>query len=167
MIPRGRFFVSCGFTSGTTKGISVSIRNAPELSTITAPRDAAMGAHSADTSSGTSNIATSMPSNASGESATTVSSSPRHFNFLPALRAEAIKRISPHTSVRSLRIESITVPTAPVAPTTASDGFFIGQYRHKQRPQLDRHRVQKQCGQPLLHVLNQLRGRRLRCEFLM
>ena len=95
IIPLGRFLISFGFTSGTTNGTFLSIRNAPELSTTTAPRCAAIGAHSAEISSGTSNIAISIPSKASGESATTVSSSPRQINFLPALRADAIRRISP------------------------------------------------------------------------
>ena len=87
--------MSLGLTSGTTSGTFLSMRKAPELSTTTAPRFAAIGAHSAEISSGTSNIAISMPSKASGESATTVSSSPRQVNFLPALRADAIRRISP------------------------------------------------------------------------
>ena len=139
IIPLGRFLASFGLTSGTTNGTFGSIRKAAELSTTTAPRSTAMGAHSAETSSGTSNIATSMPSNASGDSATTVNSSPRHINFLPALRADAINRISPHTSLRSDKMLSMTVPTAPVAPTTASDGFFelffllIGQFLHIRR----------------------------------
>ena len=101
------------------------MRNAPELSTATAPRAAAIGAHSAETSSGTSNIATSTPSNASGVSAITVSSSPRQMSFLPALRAEAIRRISPQTSARLERMSSITVPTAPVAPTIARVGLRL------------------------------------------
>ena len=54
-------------TSGTTSGTSGSIRNAPELSTAIAPRDTATGAHSALISSGTSNIAMSTPSKASGD----------------------------------------------------------------------------------------------------
>ena len=95
IIPLGRFLISFGFTSGTTRGTFLSMRKAPELSTTTAPRCAAIGAHSADISSGTSNMAISIPSKASGDKATTVSSSPRHINFLPALRADAIKRISP------------------------------------------------------------------------
>ena len=74
IIPFGLFFAAFGLTSGTTKGTFGSIRNAPELSTTIAPRDTAMGAHFAEISSGTSNIATSIPSNASGESATTVNS---------------------------------------------------------------------------------------------
>ena len=144
IIPRGRCLTISGFTSGTTSGTSASIRNAPELSTTTAPRDAAMGAHSAEISSGTSNIATSMPSNASGDNATTVSSSPRHLSFFPALRADAIKRISPQTSARSDKMLSITVPTAPVAPTTANDGFvLIVLCRHKQLLQFDQHLVRR------------------------
>ena len=61
MIPFGRRLTSSGLTSGTTSGTSGSILKAPELSTQIAPRDAAIGAHSAETSSGTSNIATSIP----------------------------------------------------------------------------------------------------------
>ncbi|CAB4832811.1 unannotated protein [freshwater metagenome] len=159
IIPLGRFLISCGLTSGTISGTSASIRNAPELSTTTAPRAAAIGAHSAEISSGTSNIATSMPSKASGDSATTVSSWPRHISFFPALRAEAIKRISPHTSLRSDKILSMTVPTAPVAPTTANDGFFIGQCLHRQGPRCYRHRAEKQYGPPLPRALNQPGGR--------
>ena len=168
IIPRERFFVSCGFTSGTTSGTSESIRNAPELSTTTAPRETAIGAHSAETSSGTSNIATSMPSNASEVRATTVSSSPRQINFLPALRADAIRRISPQTSVRVERMSSITVPTAPVAPTTARDGLrFIGQIPRKQLLQFDQHRVRKQCVLPLRHARDLMHDKQWRYEFQM
>ena len=63
MMPFGRTAALPGLTSGTTNGTCGSIRNAPELSTTTAPRSAATGAHRADTSSGTSNMATSTPSN--------------------------------------------------------------------------------------------------------
>ncbi len=65
MMPFGRLATFSGLTSGTTSGTSGSIRNAPELSTTTAPRATATGAHCADTSSGTSNMATSMPSKTS------------------------------------------------------------------------------------------------------
>ena len=159
IIPRGRFLISCGFTSGTTRGTSASIRNAPELSTTTAPRDAAIGAHSFEISSGTSNIATSIPSKLSGVNATTVNSSPRHMSFLPALRADAIKRISPQTSGRSDKIPSITVPTAPVAPTTASEGLLIDQNPHIQRPHSDRHLSQRQYGPLELHARYRPGGR--------
>ena len=143
------------------------MRNAPELSTTTAPRDAAIGAHSAEISSGTSNIATSIPSKLSGVSATTVNSSPRHINFLPALRADAINRISPHTSVRSDKMPSITVPTAPVAPTTAKDGFLlIDQCLRRQLLRQIQHRAGKQYVQLLRPFLDHSRGKELRCGFL-
>src|SRR5205823_11472835 len=100
MIPFGRLPTCSGLISGTTSGTSGSIRNAPELSTATAPRSAAIGAQVAEISSGTSNMATSTPSNASGASGCTVSSSPRTTIVLPADRAEAIRRISPHTFLR-------------------------------------------------------------------
>ena len=121
-MPLGRRARCSGLTSGTTSGTSGSIRKAPELSTATAPRAAATGAHCAETSSGTSNMATSMPSNASSDSATTSVSRPRTVSCRPADRAEAISRISPQTSSRVDSRSSITVPTAPVAPTTASEG---------------------------------------------
>ena len=121
-IPLGRRPRSSGLTSGTTSGTSGSIRKAPELSTATAPRAAATGAHCAEISSGTSNMATSMPSKASTERATTSVSRPRTISFRPAERGEAISLISPQTSSRVDSRSSITVPTAPVAPTTASAG---------------------------------------------
>src|SRR5262245_37653708 len=122
MMPFGRLRSCSGLISGTTSGTSGSIRNAPELSTATTPRDTAIGAHSAETSSGTSNIATSTPSNASGARACTVSSSPRTTIVLPAERDDATRRISPHRFLRELSSSHITVPTAPVAPTTANVG---------------------------------------------
>ncbi|CAB4582262.1 unannotated protein [freshwater metagenome] len=156
IIPFGRSLVFSPFTSGTTSGTPGSIRNAPELSTAMAPRAAAIGAHCAETSSGTSNMATSTPSNTSGASACTVTSSPRTINFLPALRADAINLISPQTSSRSVNRPSITVPTAPVAPTTASVGFFaiIVPFHHKQ-PLHHQHLSQTRC--ELLALLYQCR----------
>jgi hypothetical protein len=115
--------IASGLTSGTTSGTSGSIRKAPELSTTVAPFATAIGAHSADTSSGTSNMATSTPANAFSDSATTVTSWPRTRSFLPADRGDAMSRISPQASSRIDRIVSITVPTAPVAPTTARVGL--------------------------------------------
>src|SRR5579862_10064610 len=123
MIPFGRRARCSGLISGTTSGTSGSIRNAPELSTATAPRSAATGAHSAETSSGTSNMATSMPSNASSLSAMTSVSRPLTMSWRPADRGEAISLISPQMSWRLVSRSSMTVPTAPVAPTTASAGL--------------------------------------------
>ena len=42
---------------------------------------------------------------------------------------EAITRISPHTLARELNNSSMTVPTEPVAPTTASVGSGTRAYR--------------------------------------
>lgn len=122
MIPRGRIRVVCGLTSGTTRGTSGSIRKAPELSTTITPLAAAIGAQCAATSSGTSNIATSTPSRAASLSAATSTSSPRTASLRPAERGEASRRISPQMSACWDRIWSMTRPTAPVAPTTASVG---------------------------------------------
>ena len=77
IIPRGRFCVCSAFTSGTTSGTSESIRNAPLLSTATTPLAAAIGAQMAEISSGTSNIATSTPSNAVSVNSSTTTSWPR------------------------------------------------------------------------------------------
>ncbi len=137
MMPFGRLRAARALTSGTTRGTSGSIRNEPELSTAIAPRSAAIGAHSAETSSGTSNIATSTPSNTSGASAWTSTSSPRTGSLRPAERAEATSRISPQTFCRVDRIWRITVPTAPVAPTMASEGrslSVIGLYLRRRLP---------------------------------
>ena len=70
-------------------------------------------------------MATSMPSKASSDSAITSVSRPRTVSRRPAERGEAISLISPQTSSRVESRSSITVPTAPVAPTTASVGPVI------------------------------------------
>ncbi len=152
MIPRGRSAAACAFTSGTTSGTSASIRKAPELSTAIAPRDAATGAHCLETSSGTSNMAMSTPSKTSGVSASTSTSPPRSRSLRPADRVEAISRISPQISGRSPSSESITVPTAPVAPTTASvgrlpaAGAVIDRSPRTRLPDCQDRRVRTHCG---------------------
>src|SRR5665647_2692104 len=149
MMPLGRLRTWAGLTSGTTSGTSGSIRKAPELSTTTAPCDTAMGAHCAAISSGTSNMATSTPSKASEVISWTTTSSTRTLRTLPAERAEARRRISPQTSERWLRMLSMTVPTVPVAPTTARVGLRLLIVRYLHRPRL-RHRQsqdQRPCAQ--------------------
>src|SRR6185312_10206757 len=125
MIPFGRSKAACGLTSGTTSGTWGSERNAPELSTTMTPRSAATGAQTAETSSGTSNIARSTPSKASGVSSWTVTWSPRIVTCLPAERADAIGRTSPQMSGRVETISHMVVPTAPVAPTIARVGRAV------------------------------------------
>ncbi len=94
-MPSGRSAASPGLTSGTTSGTWGFIRKVPDLSMTIAPRSAAIGTQVADTSSGTSKIAMSTPSNTSGARAWTATSSPRTDSSLPAERAEATRRISP------------------------------------------------------------------------
>src|SRR5262245_3477806 len=67
-------------------------------------------------------MATSTPSKTSALSAWTAVWRPRTRSWRPAERAEATRRISPQTSSLVESRSSITVPTAPVAPTTASAG---------------------------------------------
>ena len=135
IIPLGLFLACSGFTSGTTSGTSGSIRKAPELSTATAPLEAAIGAQISEISSGTSNIAISIPSKDSGVSSTTVSSSPCTKIFLPADLAEAISLISPQMFSRLLMMSIMAVPTAPVAPTKARFALAISvQFQRKQLP---------------------------------
>ena len=110
------------------------MRKAPLLSTATTPLLAAIGAHLAETSSGTSNMATSTPSNASSVNSSTTTSWPRTCKTFPAERLDASNLMSPQTSGRVESKSSITVPTAPVAPTTAKVGFLaitIALFRRK------------------------------------
>src|SRR5664280_1039230 len=116
MMPRGRCRAASGLTSGTTSGTSSSIRKAPELSTTTAPYDAATGAHCADTSSGTSNIATSTPAKTSGASACTSTSVCRTDSRRPVERGLATSRISPQTSGRRLSVRHTEVEVQALAP---------------------------------------------------
>src|ERR1035437_520322 len=149
MMPLGRLRPWAGLTSGPTSGTFGSILKAPELSTTTAPCATAIGAHCAAISSGTSNIATATPSKASAATSWTTTSSPRTLRTLPAQRAEARSRISPQTSERWLRMLSMTVPTVPVAPTTARVGLRLLIVRYLHRPRLRRRLSQDQtpCAQ--------------------
>ena len=144
IIPRGRLRTCSALTSGTTSGTSASIRNAPLLSTAITPIAAAIGAQIAEISSGTSNIATSTPANAACVNSSTITSWPRTWRTLPADRAEANNLISPQTSGLVESRSSITVPTAPVAPTTASVGFFAIINAPSRRKRLLRHQHQDQ-----------------------
>ena len=105
------------------------MRNAPELSTATTPCLAAAGAQAADTSSGTSNIATSAPVEDLVAERGDLQFLTTDLSLVPAERGEATRRISPQTSALVDSRSSITVPTAPVAPTTASVGLtsFTGR----------------------------------------
>ena len=92
---RGEDLVVQELTPEVFDGVDIAIFDVPDLSMAIAPRSAAIGTQTADTSSGTSKMAMSMPSNTSGASACTTTSSPRTLSSLPAERAEATRRISP------------------------------------------------------------------------
>src|SRR5512140_1454123 len=121
MIPRCLYWpIASGLISGTTSGMSVSIRNAEELSTTTAPEAHAAAANSLLREAPAENRAMSISLNESFERSSTGSSSPANFNRLPTARSDARRRRFLIGNFRSARICRKTSPTAPVAPATAT-----------------------------------------------
>ena len=120
MMPLGVSAAAAAFTSGTIKGTSGSARKADELSTTSAPLLAAIGDQCRDVPPPAENNASGTPSNTSGAISTTVCSSPRNRTVLPALRAEATGTSSCTGKARCSSTRSISAPTMPVAPTTAT-----------------------------------------------
>src|SRR5512134_4155698 len=121
MIPRFLYWaMSCGLISGTTRGMSGSIRNAEELSTTTAPDSHAAGANSLLREAPAENRAMSIPLKALFWSSSTGICSPRNASLLPTERSDASRRMFFTGNFRSARICNITSPTAPVAPATAT-----------------------------------------------
>ena len=116
-------FTSAALISGTTSGTLSSMRNALELSTTTQPALAAMGANSFEMLPPALNSAMSMPANESFVSSVTVMSCPRNLSFLPTERAEASNVSLPTGKLRFSSVLIISMPTAPVAPTTATCGL--------------------------------------------
>ena len=125
MIPLGRLRPAPGLTSGTTSGTSGSIRNAPELSTTTAPCAAAIGAHCGrDLVGHVEHRDVDAVEDLGGQ---------RLDDDLLAADAQQLARGARRGDEADLapdvlaweRISSITVPTAPVAPTRASVGLRI------------------------------------------
>ena len=104
-------------TSLTTSGISSSRRQREELSTTTQPASTNRGAHSPDAVAPALKIARSKPWIVSSDNGWTV---PKPSSSRPADRAEANGTISRAGKSRSRSLPSITPPTAPVAPTTAT-----------------------------------------------
>ena len=121
MIPRGRFNASSGFTSGTTKGMSASIRNALELSIITAPYLVIVSANSFDVPAPAEVKAMSTPLKSSlCCSSFTSISFPRNVYFRPALREEPNNNNSSIGKFLSSSTRRNSCPTAPLAPTIAT-----------------------------------------------
>ena len=125
MMPRGRIFAASGLISGTTKGTSVSMRKAEELSMTTAPAAAADGPYSREIPPPALKSAMSTPTNESCVSSSTTISLPRNNIVLPAERAEANSFSLLSGKFRCSRQSNISTPTAPVAPTIATWGWFI------------------------------------------
>ena len=108
-------------TSGTTSGTSGSMRNCEVLSITTQPAAAALGANSAETLAPGENRPMSKPrkSKPARSWTSSVRSSPNE-TCLPIERSDASATTSSTGNFRSARICSISPPTLPVAPTTAT-----------------------------------------------
>jgi hypothetical protein len=116
-MPRAARSSSSGLTSETTSGTSSSIRNAEELSTTTAPAAANFGPHAFEIDPPAEKIAMSKPPTVSSASPTTTRPLPRS---RPAERSLANGTTSEAGKSRFSSRSIICVPTAPVAPTTAT-----------------------------------------------
>ena len=121
MMPRRMRDSASGFTSGTTSGTSGSMRNWLVLSITMHPASAARGAWIADTAAPGLNRPMSQPAKSKLSSAWILSTrlSPNEMSC-PTDRPEASATMSSTGKLRSASVFSISRPTAPVAPTTAT-----------------------------------------------
>ena len=119
-MPAGISSRSSGFTSATTSGTSSCMRHCEELSITMAPASANLGAHCFDVPPPAEKIAMSMPLRSAVATSSTVMSWPRQLSVWPAERAEARKRRSLIGKSRSSSTRRMTMPTWPVAPSTAT-----------------------------------------------
>src|SRR5258708_4284015 len=143
---------SAALISGITSGTLSSMRNALELSTTTHPAFAATGANSFEMLPPALNRAMSMPGNTYFVSSLTMWSSPRNFSFLPTDRADASNVNSPTGKLRFSSVLIISIPTAPVAPTTATWGLrFIQRAQNIRKESAS----VKQLRQQLLQCLDE------------
>jgi hypothetical protein len=112
---------ACGLTSGTTSGTSGSMRKWEVLSITTHPAAAARGAWMAETEAPGENRPRSVPWKSKVSRLRTLSTcfSPKEI-CCPAERGEARATTSLTGNWRSARVFSISRPTLPVAPTTAT-----------------------------------------------
>ena len=116
---------SSGLISGTTSGTSSSMRNADELSTNTAPASTIAGRNARAAPAPTAPSTMSIPLNDSAVASSIGSVSPAKYTRLPTLRALASAFTCETGNRRSAKIFSISCPTAPVAPSTATLYSFI------------------------------------------
>mmetsp|Transcript_10748 Transcript_10748/g.17086 ORF Transcript_10748/g.17086 Transcript_10748/m.17086 type:complete len:222 (+) Transcript_10748:593-1258(+) len=113
--------MAAGFTSGTTSGMSSSYRKALELSMTTVlPLAMICGENSLLKSPDTAISTKSHACAASTENSSTSISPKAVWIFLPADRSEASRTNLDSGNLRSWRTCTISSPTAPVAPTTAT-----------------------------------------------
>ena len=126
MIPRGRFSASSALHSGTTRGTSSSIRNALELSIITAPYFVMSSQNSFDVPAPAEvkAISTSLKSSLCCRSFTSYSL-PRKVYLVPALRWEPNNTNSSKGKFLSSNTRRNSCPTAPLAPTIATFIFLL------------------------------------------
>ena len=125
---------AAGFTSGTTRGTSGSMRKALELSTTTAPARAASGAKRRDMPPPAEKSAMSMPEKESSSRTCTGMLSPLKSKALPRERSLA-SRVSPAAgNSRCSSTFIISCPTMPVAPTMATRGSTISCSSLSPRP---------------------------------
>jgi hypothetical protein len=111
---------SCGFTSGTTRGTSGSMRNADELSMTTQPAAAARGAMTFAFSPPVVRNRRSVPPKSKVARSRTSRASPRKATCRPADAADARGTWRSTGKARCSRMRSISEPTLPVAPPTAT-----------------------------------------------
>ena len=125
IMPLGLFSASSGFTSGTTRGTSGSIRNALELSIITAPNLVMSAANSFEVlpHADTKAMSTSRKSSLC-LSSLMIYSFPRKTQEEPALRLEPKRYNSSIGKFLSSSTRRNSCPTAPLAPTIATFIIF-------------------------------------------
>ncbi len=120
MMRRGASKASSGLTSGTTSGTSSSMRNALELSIMTAPWRVIVPAYSRETPAPAETNAISTPLKSdSCDSSSTSTSQPRNIYFCPTLRHDPNSRRRSIAISRLCNIFKNSCPTAPLAPTIA------------------------------------------------
>src|SRR5215831_15364386 len=107
-------------TSGTTSGTSGSYRQHEELSITTAPLAAILGDHSLDTTEPADIRQMSTSEKSQCSSALTLSVASPNETSVPWLWREASAMTSSAGNDRSASTPSISRPTLPVAPTTAT-----------------------------------------------
>ena len=111
---------AAAFTSGTISGTSGSMRQADELSITTAPWAAILGDHSLETAPPADIRQMSTSEKSKWSSAFTFRVLSPNEASTPWLLREASATTSSAGNARSAKIESISRPTLPVAPTTAT-----------------------------------------------